>query len=95
MKIDRYTTLEPHVADNEALREPQGLAYEAIASHDFSATDGREVGIVLPVGCGKSGLLALAPFAVASKRTLLVAPNLNIADQLNSDLTPANRNTST
>ncbi|MFJ1767997.1 DEAD/DEAH box helicase [Amycolatopsis sp. NPDC088138] len=90
MKIDRYATLEPHVADNEALREPQRLAYEEIVSHDFSAPDGREVGIVLPVGCGKSGLLALAPFAVASKRTLLVAPNLNIADQLNSDLTPSN-----
>jgi superfamily II DNA or RNA helicase len=44
---------------------------------------------VLPVGCGKSGLLALAPFAVKSRRTLLVAPNLKIAQQLLNDLTPS------
>lgn len=45
---------------------------------------------MLPVGCGKSGLLALAPFAVGSTRTLLVAPNLKIANQLLNDLTPSN-----
>lgn len=45
--------------------------------------------MVLPVGCGKSGLLALAPFAIRSRRALLVAPNLNIAEQLLRDLTPS------
>lgn len=89
MKDDQFKDLEPNVAENTDLREPQRLAYHAIEAHDFSANEGREVGIVLPVGCGKSGLLALAPFAVSSKRTLLVAPNLNIADQLTKDLTPS------
>jgi superfamily II DNA or RNA helicase len=88
MKDNLFQTLVPSVTENGALREPQIEAFEAIQAHDFS--DGqREVGVVLPVGCGKSGLLALAPFAVASKRTLLVAPNLNIADQLLRDLTPS------
>ncbi|WP_297547692.1 hypothetical protein [Amycolatopsis sp.] len=84
MKEDQFRSLEPNVSENDDLREPQRLAYAAIKAHDFSAGDAREIGIVLPVGCGKSGLLALAPFAVGSKRTLLVAPNLNIADHCSS-----------
>jgi superfamily II DNA or RNA helicase len=89
IKIDQYVTTTPFVADNPDLREPQIAAFESISKHDFKATDGREVSVVLPVGCGKSGLLALAPFAVKSKRTLLVAPNLKIANQLLDDLTPS------
>lgn len=90
MKIDQYAIAQPMVAGNPELREPQILAYQAIENHDFLAVDAREVSVVLPVGCGKSGLLALAPFATKSKRTLLVAPNLKIADQLLGDLTPSN-----
>ena len=90
MKIDQYATVKPTVAGNADLREPQILAYEAIEKHDFQTAHAREVSVVLPVGCGKSGLLALAPFAAKSKRTLLVAPNLKIADQLLGDLTPSN-----
>lgn len=90
MKIDQYAIVQPSVAGNPDLREPQILAYQAIENHDFQGADAREVSVVLPVGCGKSGLLALAPFAAKSKRTLLVAPNLKIADQLLGDLTPSN-----
>ncbi len=90
MKTDQYVVVQPTVADNPQLREPQILAYDAIKNHDFQAADAREVSVVLPVGCGKSGLLALAPFATKSRRTLLVAPNLKIADQLLGDLTPSN-----
>ena len=89
MKIDQYAVAQPAVADNPELREPQILAYQAIANHDFGTVDGREVSVVLPVGCGKSGLLALAPFAAKSKRVLLVAPNVKIADQLLGELTPS------
>nr|WP_079594936.1 DEAD/DEAH box helicase family protein [Mycobacteroides abscessus] len=89
MKQDLFVTLQPNATDNDELREPQQQAFAAIAGHDFSSAEGREVGIVLPVGCGKSGLLALAPFAVGARRALLVAPNLKIADQLLRDLTPS------
>ena len=89
MKTDHYRTLDPRVAENPGLREPQIEAYAAISDHDFTAPDGREVSVVLPVGCGKSGLLALAPFATASRRALLIAPNVKIADQLLGDLTPS------
>jgi superfamily II DNA or RNA helicase len=89
LKSDQFATLSPNVAANEALRIPQQKAYEAIADHYSGTGADREIGLVLPVGCGKSGLLAIAPFAVASTRALLVAPNLNIADQLLKDLTPS------
>jgi superfamily II DNA or RNA helicase len=49
----------------------------------------REVGIVLPVGCGKSGSITLAPFAFRSSRTLVVAPGTNIAGQLVADFNPS------
>lgn len=89
MKIDQYVTLRPTVTGNASLREPQIEAYETLTGHDFDAPEGREVSVVLPVGCGKSGLLALTPFAAQSHRALLVAPNLKIADQLLKDLTPS------
>lgn len=89
MKNDQYSALTPNVTDNPDLREPQVQAYEAIAGHDFSDPSQREVAVVLPVGCGKSGLLALAPFATQARRALLVAPNVGIADQLLRDLTPS------
>jgi superfamily II DNA or RNA helicase len=79
----------PNVLGNRNVRNPQREAYEALANY---ATDPREtereVGIVLPVGCGKSGAITLTPFAFRSKRTLVVAPGLNIADQLAADFNP-------
>ena len=50
----------------------------------------REVGIVLPVGCGKSGLITLTPFAYGARRALVVAPNVKIYDQLAEEFDPAN-----
>lgn len=89
IKTHQFATVTPFISQNSDLREPQIGAFEAISLHDFEEKDGREISVVLPVGCGKSGLLALAPFAVKSKRTLLVAPNLKIATQLLNDLTPS------
>ena len=45
---------------------------------------------MLPVGCGKSGSITLAPFAFRAKRALVVAPSLNVADQLYKDFDPTN-----
>lgn len=89
MKDHSFKNLRPRVADNDRLRIPQREAFAAAASHYTADNADREVGIVLPVGCGKSGLLALVPFATQATRVLLVAPNLAIADQLLNDLTPS------
>jgi len=88
MKPHLFTTLVPHISGNPKLREPQVLGYEAISLYFQQPGASREVGIVLPVGCGKSGLIAISPFAVHSIRTLVIAPGLNIAGQLFADLDP-------
>lgn len=85
-----YQDCHPSIFDNPRLRTPQREAYEAL--HNFAnnpeETD-REVGIILPVGCGKSGCITLAPFAFHARRALVIAPNLAIAQQLVNDFDPA------
>ena len=89
---DAFKTLTPIIIDNPLIREPQIEAYKALAkvAQDTSVTE-REFGIVLPVGCGKSGTITLTPFAFNSTRTLVVAPGLSIADQLEAEFNPSNR----
>ncbi len=45
--------------------------------------------MVLPVGCGKSGLITLAPFAVRASKVLVIAPGTSIAGQLLRDFNPS------
>lgn len=84
-----FSSLSPEIAGNQLLRQPQSDGYSAIAQHYSQPEAEREVGVVLPVGCGKSGLIAIAPFAANARRALVVAPNLRIAEQLLADFDPA------
>jgi superfamily II DNA or RNA helicase len=79
---------KPHVHENEGLRIPQREAYAHLEAYANDLTAGREVGVILPVGCGKSGCITLAPFAFSSSRTLVVAPGVPIAEQLQADFDP-------
>ena len=75
-----------NIAENEQLRIPQREGWQRISAH-YSADDAvNEVGIVLPVGCGKSGLISLSPYAVAATRALVIAPGTRIRDQLANDM---------
>lgn len=74
------------IADNGQLRIPQREGWERIRDHFAQPGAAREVGIVLPVGCGKSGLIALCPYGVRSERVLVVAPGTRIRSQLAGDL---------
>jgi superfamily II DNA or RNA helicase len=77
MENNPFQTREPSVDGNPRLRTPQREAYAALAA--FAGEENgeeREVGIVLPVGCGKSGCITLAPFAFRATRTLVVAPGV-------------------
>ncbi|EGG94907.1 putative helicase [gamma proteobacterium IMCC1989] len=91
MKTDKFVNIAPNIAGNTLLRIPQSEGYEEIQRH-YLSSDEREVGIVLPVGCGKSGLIAITPFALKSKRVLVIAPGKNIKKQLAEDFNPANPN---
>lgn len=83
----QFEARTPFVEGNQQVRAPQREAYAHIA--EFVAETDREAGVILPVGCGKSGTIALAPFAFQSRRTLVVAPNLHIAQQLHDTFDPA------
>lgn len=85
---DFYQTREHCITDNMLLRIPQREAYNELRIYSNSGTNEREVGIVLPVGCGKSGCITLAPFAFRANRTLVIAPGLRIAGQLIKDFDP-------
>jgi superfamily II DNA or RNA helicase len=74
------------IADNQNLRIPQREGWQHIRDH-FQQTEAvREIGIVLPVGCGKSGLIAITPYAVGARRALIIAPGTRIRGQLGNDL---------
>ena len=78
------------ILDNPRLRTPQYEAYTELASFAENPNEQeREVGIVLPVGCGKSGCITIAPFAFRAMRTLVVAPGVKITQQLHADFDPA------
>ncbi|MCW0436659.1 DEAD/DEAH box helicase [Xanthomonas sacchari] len=81
---------EPSVLGNANVREPQQEAFDALNQHATGGGEPREVGIILPVGCGKSGTITLTPFAYRAARALVIAPGVSIADQLAADFDPSN-----
>lgn len=83
-----FARIAPAIEGNTRLREPQREAYAAIRDYYSREEKGREAGVVLPVGCGKSGLITLIPFAVQARRALVVAPGVHIASQLLADFNP-------
>ncbi|EMO83103.1 DEAD/DEAH box helicase [Leptospira santarosai] len=85
MKNHLFKTLKPYVTGNKKLRAPQVEMYEALDRFIKEENRDRELSVIMPVGCGKSGCIALTPFAFQSTRTLVVAPNLKIAEQLLND----------
>ena len=92
MENNPLQTRKPSLGGNPRLRMPQQEAYAELAA--FAGEENgkeREVGIVLPVGRGKSGCITPAPFAFRATRTLVVAPGVKIARQLHDDFDPARR----
>ncbi|WP_436870775.1 DEAD/DEAH box helicase [Acinetobacter courvalinii] len=86
-----FQKLSANIENNPKLREPQINSYLALKSfykNEFKSAVNKEVGIVLPVGCGKSGCITITPFAFESKRSLVIAPGVSIANQLLKDFEP-------
>lgn len=77
-----------HIHGNNQLREPQREGYQSIVSH-YEEERGPSY-IQLPVGCGKTGLMGIAPFGVADGRVLIVAPNLIVRDTIRAELDISN-----
>lgn len=84
-----FVSSEAYIDGNLALRDPQREAYDAAV--DFFSGGGHSAIVQLPVGCGKSGVIAILPFGVARGRVLVIAPNLTIRDELKKNLDITNR----
>lgn len=75
---------EYDIEDNDELRDPQQDAHAATIAH-FESSDEAAI-LQLPVGCGKSGVIALLPFGLAEGRVLVIAPNVTIREGLRKQL---------
>ena len=71
-----FRTLTADVEGNQRLREPQRDAHRAVRRH-FN-NDSEHVILQIPVGCGKTGIIATLPFGIARGRVLVITPNLTI-----------------
>jgi DNA repair protein RadD len=71
-----FVTANANIEANDLLREPQREAHRSIREH--FATSNEPAIIVIPVGCGKTGIIATLPFGIAEGRVLVITPNLTI-----------------
>lgn len=71
-----FATANADIEANPALRDPQREAHREVREHFAHRTDPAIVQI--PVGCGKTGIMAILPFGIARGRTLVITPNLTI-----------------
>ncbi len=81
-----------NVDENEALRVPQRHGWQRLRDYFSTGEAVRVVGVVLPVGCGKSGLIAITPYALEARRVLVIAPGTRIRDQLAGDMKSSSPN---
>ncbi|HEX4364018.1 MAG TPA: DEAD/DEAH box helicase family protein [Solirubrobacteraceae bacterium] len=71
-----FQTANADIEANQLLREPQREAHRSVREH---FADSKTPAILqIPVGCGKTGIMATLPFGIASGRALVITPNLTI-----------------
>ena len=69
-----------NIVNNKKLRKPQIEGWQRAKEH-FDTSQEKAI-IQIPVGCGKTGLMALLPFKIAKGRVLIIAPNLEIKNSI-------------
>ncbi len=77
-----------NIENNPLLREPQEKAYKKIRDHFGRSSDSAIIQI--PVGCGKTGIMAILPFGIANSRVLVVVPNTAIRRGVSDELEVSN-----
>lgn len=78
------------ILKNSRLREPQLQGY--IAALRYFKNNGKHALLILPVGCGKSGLIAILPYRIAQGRVLVITPNIKIRQTIEETLDPSSPN---
>jgi excisionase family DNA binding protein len=71
-----FQSLTADIEGNARLREPQRDAHKAARRH-FDQDDEHAI-LQIPVGCGKTGIIATLPFGISRGRVLVITPNLTI-----------------
>lgn len=72
-----FQTPDAKITGNSRLREPQLEAHSAIRQYYERHASGHVI-LQIPVGCGKTGVMATVPFGVARGRVLVITPNTTI-----------------
>lgn len=85
-----FVTANADIEHNDRLREPQKEGHRATLDH-FACSDEAAM-LVIPVGCGKTGLISVLPFGISEGRVLVIAPNLTIRDGIAEALDIADTN---
>ena len=81
----RFAHLQTHIMDflkttpTDHLYKPQ---IDALLSIGTSCHPGKIALVVLPTGCGKTGVAALAPYVLGVRNALVLAPSVIIAHQV-------------
>lgn len=84
-----FQTVNANIEANDLLREPQRDAHRAVREHFVG--EAAPAILQIPVGCGKTGIMATLPFGIVSGRVLLITPNLTIRKGVARALDIANR----
>jgi len=71
-----FASSTANIETNNRLREPQRDAHKAIREH-FQKSNTPAI-VQIPVGCGKTGIIATLPFGIVQGRVLVIAPNTTI-----------------
>lgn len=79
-----FRTASYNIEGNDLLREPQRQAHLHTQRHFAKNSD--PAILQIPVGCGKTGIMATLPFGISSGRVLIITPNLTILKGISSSL---------
>ena len=86
---DYFPNAPARVVGNERLRDPQAEAYLAIRDY-FGRQPPTPAIVEIPTGCGKTGIICIAPFGIARGRVLIITPNLTIKSTVEKALSTTN-----
>lgn len=80
----------PNITNNSSIRKPQLESYYKTINYFKNEPQNRNALIVLPTGVGKTGVMALTPFHLCTKRTLIITPGTTIRNTVIESLSPSN-----
>lgn len=85
--MSKFENVQLFIEGNDYLREPQIEAYHKIEQYFNTSVEGRkEALVVLPTGTGKTGVMAIAPFAVSKSKVLVITPQTVVANTVMGSL---------